>query len=287
MHDETSGTSGGFTEKAHLKAYAYSDSQRLADRAAIYVHMKISSIDLGPYPFRADGIAGFVSTWLDPSMNGAALDIGCGNGKYLPLLASQCTPTIGADLSIGMLGDVPRGLWHTFAADVESLPFADDAFSVVMANHMLYHAPDVAQACAELRRVIRPGGVLLATTNGNGNLQETYNLLAKAATAVRGTVTSVLEPADLRFTLESGSEALSAEFADVQIHRTTGALVIDTPTALDALRAYYRSVDDEWSARYKLDWPTLEAALDQVLNAEFDSTGEIRINTAGGLLVAS
>ena len=46
--------------------------------------------------------------------------------------------------------------------NAQSLPFADDSFDVVVANHMLYHVPDPSQAVAELRRVLRDDGVLVA-----------------------------------------------------------------------------------------------------------------------------
>jgi ubiquinone/menaquinone biosynthesis C-methylase UbiE len=84
-----------------------------------------------------------------------ALDVGCGTGKYLPLLAAQFDRVVAADLSAGMLSTVPDGMWEKCVADVEAMAFADESFTVVLANHMLYHCPDLAQAVAELRRVLR------------------------------------------------------------------------------------------------------------------------------------
>ena len=69
---------------------------------------------------------------------------------------------VGADVSTGMLV-AARGSLATcapVALDACTLPFDDDAFDVVMANHMLYHVADLDQTVAELRRVIRPGGAL-------------------------------------------------------------------------------------------------------------------------------
>jgi SAM-dependent methyltransferase len=194
----------GFTDKGHLATYAYNDAQRLADRGAIYQYLKIESIELGSHPFREEGIVGLVSTFLDPSFTGPALDIGCGQGKYLPLLASQCKSVVAADLSAGMLADVPDGPWEKMIADVESMTFADGSFDVVLANHMLYHCPEIETAVAELRRVLRvDNGVLIATTNGNGNMAEAYELLASAASSVMGESAEPLQPADSRFTLET------------------------------------------------------------------------------------
>ena len=46
--------------------------------------------------------------------------------------------------------------------DVQALPFADGAFDVAVAAWMLYHVPDLDRALAELARVLRPGGRLVA-----------------------------------------------------------------------------------------------------------------------------
>jgi SAM-dependent methyltransferase len=162
----------------------------------------------------------------------------------------------------------------------------------VLANHMLYHCPNLPVAAAELRRVLRSassssdGGVLIGTTNGDGNMAETYELLARAASAVLGETVAPLEPADARFTLESGAVVLAASFESVTTHHTRGALLINDVVGLDILRAYYRSVDDEWSTRYGIEWPVLEAALDRVLTHEMNTNGQIRISTSSGVFVA-
>ena len=56
--------------------------------------------------------------------------------------------------------------------DVQDLPFGDEAFDVVAALWMLYHVPDVDRALAEVRRVLRPGGLFVAVTNGDGHLAD-------------------------------------------------------------------------------------------------------------------
>ena len=52
-------------------------------------------------------------------------------------------------------------------ADAQRLPFGDGSFDVVAAMWMLYHVPDLDAALAEARRVLRPGGLLVAVTNGD------------------------------------------------------------------------------------------------------------------------
>lgn len=48
------------------------------------------------------------------------------------------------------------------------LPLGDGGVDVVLAMHMLYHVPDVPAPVAELRRIVKPGGTLLASTNSGG-----------------------------------------------------------------------------------------------------------------------
>jgi SAM-dependent methyltransferase len=57
-------------------------------------------------------------------------------------------------------------------ADVQDLPFADGAFDVVAAMWMLYHVPDLDQALSEVRRVLRPGGLFVAVTNGDQHVAD-------------------------------------------------------------------------------------------------------------------
>jgi SAM-dependent methyltransferase len=64
-------------------------------------------------------------------------------------------------------------------ADARELPFDDEAFDVVIANHMLYHVPAPETAVAELARVLRPDGVLMAATSGPRHLRELWEIRAE------------------------------------------------------------------------------------------------------------
>lgn len=55
---------------------------------------------------------------------------------------------------------------------VQALPFQDRSFDVVVANAMLYHVPDLPAGIAELARVMRAQGHLVATTVGCEHLGE-------------------------------------------------------------------------------------------------------------------
>jgi SAM-dependent methyltransferase len=109
-----------------------------------------------------------------------ALDVGCGTGLFwstLPHRLDDVRLVVG-DISrsmvdLALLAAEPRvDLVRGVEATVANLPFDDSSFDVVIANHMLYHAPDPGSAVAEIRRVLRPDGFLVASTIGPGHLRE-------------------------------------------------------------------------------------------------------------------
>ncbi|GIV81336.1 MAG: hypothetical protein KatS3mg051_0690 [Anaerolineae bacterium] len=86
------------------------------------------------------------------------LDVGAGPGTYRELVQERAPSGlyVAGDLSLGMARQVGGAGACAVNLDVQHLPFADATFDVAMANHMLYHVPDVTQALSELRRVLKP-----------------------------------------------------------------------------------------------------------------------------------
>ena len=110
-------------------------------------------------------------------------DVGCGNGLDLRQIVPQgrSRHAIGFDLSAGMLRSLEdlrqSGGLSLVQADAQRLPLPDQSVDVAMAMHMLYHVPDIPAAIRELRRITRPGGTVLASTNSSGFLTEIHGLL--------------------------------------------------------------------------------------------------------------
>ena len=91
------------------------------------------------------------------------LDVGCGTGGALAGLHTQGT-TCGCDLSGIALGLAQqRGLTNLAASRAESLAFRPDSVDVVLSCDVLEHVPRDDLALGEMRRVLTPGGVLIAT----------------------------------------------------------------------------------------------------------------------------
>ena len=78
------------------------------------------------------------------------------------------------------------------------LPFAEESFDLVIANHMLYHVEERQRGLAEIRRVLRDGGALFAATNGVDHLRELKELMREFEIDARDVSAS--------FTLENAEE---------------------------------------------------------------------------------
>jgi ubiquinone/menaquinone biosynthesis C-methylase UbiE len=90
------------------------------------------------------------------------LECGVGTGLLLERMARFAHSVVGIDLSTGMLEKAQaRGL-DVREASVTSLPFVDARFDVTCAFKVLAHVPDIGLALAEMARVTKPGGVVLA-----------------------------------------------------------------------------------------------------------------------------
>ena len=93
---------------------------------------------------------------------GEILEVGCGTGLILGRVAGPGRRAIGVDLSRGMLaGARERGL-DVVQSTATALPFDDQRFDCTYSFKVLAHIEDIEGAMAEMARVTRPGGTVLA-----------------------------------------------------------------------------------------------------------------------------
>lgn len=98
------------------------------------------------------------------------LDVGCGTGSNLSAFC-QLGRAVGIDMSTDALEFCrQRGIERVALSEIESLPFPDGTFDVVTAMDILEHTDDDLAALGELRRVLRPGGLMLSTVPAYGFL---------------------------------------------------------------------------------------------------------------------
>jgi SAM-dependent methyltransferase len=246
------------TDPAFLLQRQYRTAENLATR--IGFHERFST-NREPFPR-------WVFDRLPLESTADVLDVGCGNGNLWYANRDRIPPALRltlTDFSPGMVEEarVRLGSLATYrVADVQQLPFVDASFDLVVANHMLFHVPDRRRALRELSRMLRPGGVVVATTNGRNHLRE----LGTAWTA-RWSRT---------FGLENGPVQLARHFKDVHVELFPGSLeVTEVDPLIDYVRSLVTPATDDGLAR-------LAAAAE----ASIARCGSFHVTTATGLIRA-
>lgn len=223
-------------DQAYLKEKQYKTSDNLSARAQL--HQRFNT---NPYPWHQ---------WAFDLMNLGegmqVLEVGCGPG-YLWMENLDRIPEsnriILADYSMGMVDSARESLKlasdiNFVNLDVQGLPFADQKFDRVIANHMLYHVPDISLAVGELRRVLRPGGRLCAATNGEAHMIELNELVLRHQPP--GVNLEWYHPSALRkFSLENALEIVGEQFEISELYIYESNLEITDP---DAIMAYIGSM---------------------------------------------
>jgi SAM-dependent methyltransferase len=99
----------------------------------------------------------------EPLSGALALDAGAGSGVAGDALRAGGARVVAADREFDMAAfGATSG--PAVTADVTELPFRSGAFDLVVAAFVVNHLPDPGSGLAELRRVTRPGGAVLAST---------------------------------------------------------------------------------------------------------------------------
>jgi SAM-dependent methyltransferase len=193
----------------------YADETRLAARKAAYAHAE--------GPDARDVVFAAVAEVRPRKI----LEAGCGEGELAERMARELgADVVAIDVSERMVELTrARGL-EAEVQDVQELPFDDASFDCAVAAWMLYHVPDLDRAVAELARVLRPGGRLVAATNGPDQARELYDLLG-------------VTPLESSFNSANGREVLLRNFRSVERREVHGWLVF--PDA-DAAQAYVDSM---------------------------------------------
>jgi SAM-dependent methyltransferase len=221
-----------FIDRQYLTQDQYKDSGNLNARIAI--HRRFSTNPYGWFNWVFD-------TLTQLPMDAKILELGCGSAELWMNIADKIPATWDltlSDFSEGMLDAARRNLGVTGRSfkfehiDAQSIPYDDGSFDAVIANHMLYHVPDRPKAIAEIKRVLKIGGRLIATTIGDDHMKEMNAWLARACNNTQTGIFSLV------FTLENGSEQLSSSFSRVGCSRYDDNLSV---TEIGPVIAYIRS----------------------------------------------
>jgi len=218
------------------------------------------------------------------------LDVGSGTGNYYNLLQERVPNLqyVGIDLSPGMLGKHPSQRTVS-QADAQKLPFADNTFDVLMANHMMYHLNDIDEAIVEFRRVLKPEGVLMVATNSVQTMPELQVLMRRAIlllTRSGGTQVKPPTPASNLFALENGCRQLARHFYAVMRNDLPSKLVFPE---IDPLMQYLESTRPLREPQLPADvnWDDVMMIMQQQVTHLVNHLGELVINKLTGVLLAT
>ncbi len=166
------------------------------------------------------------------------LDVGCGDGE-LPRHLPAAWPWVGVDRSSTMLSRAPK---PSVLADARRLPFPDETFGAVAMLWMLYHLPDPETAIAEANRVLKPGGLLMASTNSRFDSPE---------------LAHVYEVGRVTFDAELAPDMVRRHFDDVELDRWDAPYIHlpDRAAVRDYLVGRLMPPDDAAAAAERVDAP--------------------------------
>ena len=258
----------GVSDQAYLLSSQYRGASNLDARIALHARFSVNSYGWFPWLFDHFEIA----------KGGCILELGCGTGRLWRENLGRIPPSWRitlSDFSSGMLRGAEQTLRDaarpfSFAViDAQNIPYADASLDAVIANHMLYHVPDLPAALAEIRRVLRPGGRLYASTIGRAHLQELNDFLPERESDFG---------ADYAFNLRNGYDLLAPLFSAVELHRYDDALVVTEAAPLVAFLLSTRLAAGLDAAAH--------AALVARMEGELAAHGAIRITKESGLFAA-
>jgi DNA-binding transcriptional MerR regulator/ubiquinone/menaquinone biosynthesis C-methylase UbiE len=116
--------------------------------------------------------------------------------------------------------------FHAF--DCHDIPYDDDCFDLIIANHVLFYCDDLSKALSEIRRVLKPGGTFICSTYGAAHMKEITTLVQKFNSSIILSADKLYE----RFGLDNGAELLAPYFSSVTRKIYEDELIVDTAEPL-------------------------------------------------------
>ncbi|MBE2267743.1 MAG: class I SAM-dependent methyltransferase [Anaerolinea sp.] len=267
-----------------------SDSDALDQQYATDVFLKVRQEIHEHYSFPKVDFPAWVSARINWRGDEKVLDVGSGSGSYYDTLTA-ISPRItyyGLDRSEGML-TTHNATSRLIVGDAQHLPYANGMFDVVMANHMLFHVPDIDLALREIKRVLKPGGVIVTATNSVQTMRE-FLALFNRGLLLLSTPGNIhrrpIQPDAVRFSLESGTRQLARHFFAVVRHDLPGELVFPTVEPVMAYFESLRSIREPQLPR-GVFWEDLMLIVREQISRAISHAGELHVEKLSGVLIAT
>lgn len=197
----------------------YHNSTNLNTR--IELHERFSTNDLKWFP------------WVFKQINfkqvTRLLEVGCGNGKLWDQLTFDLRnrEIYLTDISKGMVEDTKKNLNNTnfsyLTVDCMQVPFKDQFFDTVIANHMLFYLKDIHKGLNEIQRVLSLQGDFYCTTYSAQHMRELTELVQQFDSRIKLSNNYLYE----NFGLENGKNILEKYFYEVKLYKYKDQLIVD------------------------------------------------------------
>ncbi|WP_346915264.1 MerR family transcriptional regulator [Clostridium sp.] len=212
------------------------------------------------------------------------LEVGCGNGvlwtKNMDNLHESIEVTL-TEICEEMINEAKLNLgndskrFNFIITDLTSLPFNDNSFDVVIANHILFFMKDIDLALAEISRVVKPNGVVYCSTIGSNHLKELQELMLSFSSSIR----IYEDKLSSKFGLENGEKILNRYFNKVEKVLYDDKLIVnDTNNILEYIYSIPGNILDIIDSKKK--------EFEGYIRKTIDKNGEIYITNSLGLFKA-
>ena len=136
-----------------------------------------------------------------------------------------------SDISEGILADAKNEIgdnseFQYAVFDAQKIPFADNTFDLVIANHMLFYCDDIPKTLKEVRRVMKKGGSFACSTYSKRHMHEITDLVQDFNPEIVLSSTNLYD----RFGLDNVAEILSKDFTNISCHKYQDAIELSEST---------------------------------------------------------
>ncbi len=228
------------------------------------------------YSENSYGFGNWIFDQYDIKNGSKILEIGCGTGgtwsgvnkkipKDVSIILTDFSPLM-VENSRKLLGS--NSAFSFQQMDIQNIPFENETFDIVIANHMLYHVPDMDKGLSEVYRVLKNSGVFYASTIGENTMCELQEIYSEFSHKGEFSYQDKLS-----FTLENGKTILEKYFKRIESKRYVDALNV---TVMEDLLEYilsYNEIPNENIGDFK-----------DLLQSKFDN-GSFHISKEQGIFI--
>lgn len=216
---------------------------------------------------------------IDFSKVNRLLEIGCGNGKLWENrnIDLRNREIFLSDISEGMVHEVRKKLgkdYNCIVADCQAIPFKDNYFDTIIANHVMFYIQNLSVGLSEISRVLRNGGVLYCSTYGKNHMKEITELVQSFDSRVELSQNRLYE----LFGLENGRDILYSYFSKVELKNYEDVLIVtDAQPLVDYIMSCHGNQNEILGPRL--------AEFKHYIEVKLEENGAIQITKDAGLFI--